>query len=62
MNSTNAALNRIKDCATEPDGRFLELAEALHNFPETFITEDGRQLRNATLSLGDRFMKATARR
>ena len=58
MNSTNAGLNRIKDCATEPDGRFLELAEALHNFRETFITEDGRQLRNAALRPGDRFMMA----
>ena len=58
MNSSNAALKRIIDYASQPDDRFLELAEALHNFRETFITEDGRQLRNATQGPGDRFLKA----
>ena len=44
MNSSNAAVNRIIDCASQPEARFLELAEALYNFRKTFISEDGRQL------------------
>ena len=58
MNSNKAALERIIDCASRPDARFLELAEALHNFRETFSAEDDKQLRNEPLGAGDRFLKA----
>ena len=34
---------------------------ALHNFRESFITEDGRQLGNVTRSPGDQFLKAIAK-
>lgn len=61
MNSNNTALKSIIDSASQPDDRFLELAEALHNFRKTFITEGGRQIGNVTLGPGDRFLKAIAK-